>query len=146
MALEIKIIQHQSDDYKEMVNLRQEILRTPLKLQFSQEELAAENNQIHIGAYDENVLLGCLVLVKKDSKTLKMRQVAVANENQGNGIGSRLVSFSELWAVENKFCRIELHARETAVKFYEDLSYLKIDEPFMEVGIKHYKMFKDWCG
>lgn len=146
MELSYKIIEHGSADFEAEVDLRDRVLRQPLGLSFTDEELAAEHDQIHIGAYSGDDLVGCLILVEINDSTLKMRQVAVEPELQGQGIGQKMVSYSEYYAIENGYCRIEMHARETAVSFYEDLGYEVISDEFIEVGIPHYKLEKDWCS
>ena len=57
-----------------------------------------------------------------------MRQVAVVGDLQGQGIGTALVKRSEAMARELGFRRMILHARETAVAFYEKLGYTKVGE------------------
>lgn len=37
---------------------------------------------------------------------------------------------------------MSLHARDTAVPFYNKLNYLQVGEPFIEVGITHFEMYK----
>ena len=71
-----------------------------------------------------------------------MRQVAVAENRQKQGIGQRLVAYSETWAQRNAFEKMTLHARETAVPFYLKLGYTTVGERFFEVGIPHFKMEK----
>jgi predicted GNAT family N-acyltransferase len=39
-----------------------------------------------------------------------------------------------------------LHARDTAVPFYEALGYEAFDDPFVEVAIPHRKMRKALAG
>ena len=71
-----------------------------------------------------------------------MRQVAVASTWQGKGIGSMLVAESEKTASRLGFSLITLHARESAVPFYERLGYGRVGERFEEVTIPHFKMEK----
>lgn len=142
----IQLVQHQSPEYNETVELRRRVLRVPLKMDFTPEELAAEGNQFHVAAFMDGRIVGCLILVPLNNKTLKMRQVAVDHTVQGQGIGTRLVSYSEELAIKKGFCCIELHARVTAMKFYTDLAYHTIGDEFQEVGIPHYKMEKNWCA
>ncbi|TNE79103.1 MAG: GNAT family N-acetyltransferase [Bacteroidetes bacterium] len=144
--LRIEIIPHGSEQYEASVALRDKVLRQPLGLQFSEEELAKESDQIHVIASVDDALIGVLVLVPIGPKTYKMRQVAVAPEWQGKGIGTRLVSFSEEYAIRKGVCCIELHARKEAVQFYLDLAYTKLGDEFVEVGIPHFKMEKNWCA
>lgn len=146
MELEYKIIKHNTPEYEAEIDLRDRVLRQPLGLVFTDEQLAEEADQIHMGAYFEGNLVGCLVYIILNENTLKMRQVAVEPEMQGQGIGQKLVSYAEYYAIENGFCRIELHARDTATSFYTDLGYDIEGDGFEEVGIPHHKMVKDWCA
>jgi len=58
----LKIIDHGSKEYLQMVNLRNEILRKPLGLTFTKEELEIEKNEILIAAFEEEKMLGCCML------------------------------------------------------------------------------------
>lgn len=139
----IKIIEHNSKEYEEEVNLRHKILREPLGLKFWDDELAAEKSQYHLCAFDEsNKLIGCLLLNPVSETKIKMRQAAVEESMQGKGIGKALVLQSEKFAVSLGYTEIILHARATAVPFYFKLGYKVIGDVFFEVTIPHYKMSK----
>jgi len=126
-----------------MVNLRYEILRKPLGLQFSQEELDAEKEEILVGAFEDDKILGCCMLVKSDDKTCRLRQMAVINKLQGKGIGKALMVFAENLARDRGFRKLTMHARKPAIGFYEHLGYRVVGEEFQEVTISHYVMEKD---
>ena len=140
--MEIRLIKHYGKDYWKCVRLRDKILREPINLMFSEEELFLENEQIHVGCFESEIAVGCFSLVIVDSKTLKMRQVCVDNNAQGKGVGNQMMKFAENWATENKYTMIECNARETAVAFYHKHGYQKHGEAFMEVDLPHYKMKK----
>lgn len=140
-------IEFASPEYDLAVRLRTDVLRKPIGLEFTVEQLAAEWSDVHLACFDARQnMVGCLILTKKDSKTVKMRQVAVAENCQGLGVGRRLVEFSETWAVRNGFEKMELNARETAIPFYRKLNYPTVGERFEEVGIPHFKMEKHLVG
>jgi ribosomal protein S18 acetylase RimI-like enzyme len=140
----IDIVEWGTPEYDALIHLRTEILRIPLGLEFSEEEIEAEWDQIHIAAYDDAyTLLGCLVLKKEKDSIMKMRQVAVFEAYQSRGIGKLLVSFSEEYCKRHQIDALELHARDTAIPFYEKLNYQKIGKEFHEVGILHAKMKKN---
>ncbi len=141
--MELKFVQHNSPDYKKAVNCRHEVLREPLNLAFSQEELAAESDQKHLVAIDGDAVLGCASLAPMDDGQLKMRQVAVQPQLQGWGIGSSLVKYAEDWARHSGFRKMILHARDRSMPFYEKLGYKAVGEGFTEIGIPHHKMVKD---
>lgn len=144
--LVIRLVEFQSPEYQATVVLRDKVLRQPLGLSFSQEELDAEGNQFHVAALIDEQIVGCMSLLPIDNKHLKMRQVAVDEGQRGQGIGTRLVSYAEEFAIKKGFCCIELHARKDSKQFYDELAYSTISDEFTEVGIPHYKMEKNWCS
>jgi N-acetylglutamate synthase-like GNAT family acetyltransferase len=83
----IKILDHGSKDYQKMVEMRYNILRKPLGITFSPEELAREKEDILIGCFEEDKLEGCCLLTKTNPTTVKLRQMAVTSGLQGKGIG-----------------------------------------------------------
>lgn len=132
--------------YVESVGLRHEVLRAPLNLRFTREQLEAEWDQWHLGLLDgRDRLLACLILVPHGEE-IKMRQVAVSPPLQGRGLGKRLVVCSEALAVAHGFRTMILHARETAVPFYQAMGYQSDSERFEEVGIPHFRMKKVLAG
>lgn len=141
-ALDIRLITHNTPEYQDAVALRHRILRAPLGLSFTPEQLAAEADAWHFGAYLDHRLVGCLLLKPLASAELHMRQVAVDATLQGQGIGRRLVIEAETYARQHGFHAIRLHARENAVPFYQRLDYSLEGEPFMEIGLKHWRMQK----
>jgi predicted GNAT family N-acyltransferase len=135
-------IQHGSPEYWATVALRDSVLRKPLGLRFSDEELKAEEGSRHIACYRGDSLVGCLVLRPIAGGGIQMRQVAVVPELQGQGTGRAMVEYSEALACSMGHRRMVLHARETAVPFYEKLGYAKVGERFVEVTIPHWAMEK----
>jgi len=133
---------HGSPEYWATVDLRDSILRRPLGLQFSAEELDAEKDSHHVVCYRGDRLVGCLVLRPLESGDVRMRQVAVVPELQRQGIGKALITYSEALARQNGYRRMILHARDTAVGLYEKLGYSRLGDQFEEVTIPHWKMEK----
>jgi predicted GNAT family N-acyltransferase len=143
MNLQIFQIEFGTPEYDEAVQLRYQVLRAPLGLEYLPEQLAAEYDQIHLAAYDmQGTLLAYLNLTPADTSTVKMRQVAVSPAYQGRGIGTLLVAESEQVALKLQFTLMSLHAREPAVPFYERLGYKRVGERFEEVTVPHFKMEK----
>ena len=141
--LQIYFIEFATPEYDEMVRLRYDVLRAPLGLSFTVEQLEKEYSDILLGAYDDrNFLVGCLILTHLNADVLKMRQVAVASDKQGTGVGKILVQASENYASAKNYLKIELNARSNAVPFYLKMGYTTVGEIFSEVGIEHRKMVK----
>jgi predicted GNAT family N-acyltransferase len=138
----LKIIDHGSKEYQQMVDLRNDILRKPLGLTFNKEDLDREKEDILIGAFDDEKILACCLLTKMDSSTCKLRQMAVQNSQQGKGIGATMMNFAENVARDRGFRIMAMHARKTASGFYEKLGYKVASDEFEEVTIPHYVMQK----
>lgn len=139
----LKIIDHGSTEYQQMVKLRDDILRKPLGLGFTQDELEKEKSNIHIVAYEDERMLGCCMLVEEEPQTVRLRQMAVMNDLQGKGIGKALMQFAENIARDRGYKRITMHARKNALGFYEKMGYRKIGTEFHEITIPHYVMEKE---
>ncbi|MEO5943812.1 MAG: GNAT family N-acetyltransferase [Ferruginibacter sp.] len=138
----LKQIDHGTKEYQQMVKLRMQILRQPLGLTFSKEELEKEKDNILIAAFDEDEMLGCCMLTKVDDKTLQLRQMAVNNNLQGKGIGASIMSFAENISRDRGYKKLLMHARDTAIGFYEKFGYKVVGNQFTEVNIPHHVMEK----
>lgn len=138
----MRIIEYGSCDYQEMVKLRDRILRQPLGLTFSPEYLQQEINDVLIGCFDNDRILGCCILTPVDDTTVQLRQMAVDDSLQGKGTGSRILAFAEEQARNNGFSELMMHARKVAAPFYNKNGYAVRGNEFEEVGIAHYEMFK----
>ena len=126
-----------------MVKLRDDVLRKPLGLYFTEDELESEKQNLLMGAYEDEQMLGCCMLVEEEPQTVRLRQMAVLNDLQGKGIGKALMQFAENLARDRGYRRNTMHARKNAIGFYEKMGYKKIGEEFEEITIPHYVMEKE---
>lgn len=138
----LKIIDHGSPEYREMVRLREDILRRPLGLTLESDELETEGPHVHIGAFEEDSLLGCCMLVREDDRTVRLRQMAVSDKLQRKGVGKALMNFAENIARDQGYKKMMMHARSHAVGFYEKMGYQVTSPAFTEVSIPHVVMEK----
>jgi GNAT superfamily N-acetyltransferase len=138
----LKIIDHGSPEYRQMVKLRDDILRKPLGLGFTPEELEKEKENMLIAAFEDERILGCCMLVEERPDTVRLRQMAVLNDLQGKGIGRALMNFAENIARDRGYKIISMHARKNVVGFYERMDYRVIGAEFIEITIPHYLMEK----
>ncbi len=139
----LKIIDHGSPEYWQMVKLRNDLLRRPLGLDFNDQELASETDNMLIGAFEDEEILGCCMLVEENPKIVRLRQMAVLNDLQGKGIGRALMSFAENIARDRGYKILSMHARKNALGFYEKMGYKIASDEFKEVTIPHYVMEKE---
>lgn len=138
----LKIIDHNSPEYRQMVELRRQILRKPLGLDFTNEELNDEKDNILIGSFEEDEMLGCCMLLQVAPDTVQLRQMAVKPGLQGKGIGRVLMQFAENIARDRGNKKMIMHARKSAEGFYEKLGYRIMGDEFKEVTIPHHEMVK----
>ena len=135
-------IEWQSELYQHEIELRNRLLRAPLGLIFSEEDLKAESSQLHFGILEGQSLIACAVIVPLSASDAKLRQMAVETSHQGRGIGTKLIRDIESALARRQYRLIELNARDVAVAFYEKLGYRKQGSSFIEVTIPHWKMTK----
>lgn len=140
--MSIKIIDYNSIEYQEMISLRMEILRKPLGLTFTPETLENEKDDILIGAFDDEKITACCILSKIDTTIIQLRQMAVHPKMERNGLGASILAFAENMARDAGFRILIMHARKTAVGFYEKQGYSIQGDEFLEVSIPHYEMRK----
>jgi predicted GNAT family N-acyltransferase len=139
----LKIIDHGTKEYQQMVKLRDDMLRKPLGLSFSPKELEEEKDNLLIGAFEDGNILGCAMLVEEKPHVVKLRQMAVLNYVQGKGIGRALMQFAENLARDHGYKILTMHARKNAVGFYEKMGYKVKGDEFVEVSIPHFEMQKE---
>lgn len=141
-ACVVREVKHGSATFARVVALRQAVLRTPLGLQYSAADLAAEHDQFHLALFDDETPLASVILQWQQDAQAKMRQMAVDPAYQGMGLGAQLVKALEAEAARRRVRRIVLHARASALGFYERLGYTCVGDAFEEVGLPHRRMEK----
>ena len=139
----LREIDYGTKEYQQMLDLRYQVLRKPLGLEFTAEELERAKNDTMLGCFDEEDLEGCCMFTDKGNGVAKLRQMAVRNGSQGTGIGRMLMIFAETVARDKGFKKLVMHARKSAIGFYEKLGSKIQGDEFLELTIPHYVMEKD---
>jgi predicted GNAT family N-acyltransferase len=146
-------------EYALTVALRHTLLRAPLGLHFAKEALDAEKDSVHLAGFDPSgTVRACLVLRPSvtpswiqaappeailDTPAFHMRQVAVRQDLQGQGLGRELMDYAHAWVLDMSPVRqVYLHARSQVVGFYEATGYKIYGEAFWEVGLEHRAMHR----
>ena len=136
-------IDYGSPEYGLECDLRDRILRSPLGLTLSAQDLAHEDQALHFGLFTEAGLIACVVAVAISPTTVKLRQMAVEPAYQGQGWGKVLLEQVEAVLRQRAVTRVVLHARRTAVGFYQRLGYQIEGPEFLEVTLPHRCMSKN---
>lgn len=140
----LTVVRIERDDphYAAERRLRYEMLRRPLDMPLGSEENPREADAWHWVALDSaNRVVGCVLWLPGEGRSGRLIQMAVSPEVQKSGIGRLLVMALED-GVRATADEVTLHARDTAIGFYQRLGYSTYGEPFTEVGIAHAHMHK----
>ncbi|MEX0741116.1 MAG: GNAT family N-acetyltransferase [Pseudohongiella sp.] len=133
----------ESEAYERAWQLRQTVLREPLGLTLEPGERASEAEQRHFGLFTDDLeLAGCISVVPMPDGTAKLRQMSVNPRMQGIGLGRTLLANVEILLAAQGFHRLYMHARNSAIGFYQKLGYQTEGDPFVEVTIPHIRMSK----
>lgn len=140
--VEFKRIDLNSIDYLVEKQLREDMLRKPLGMILSHEDLLYDHLFTHAGAFVQGHLVGCLIWRNINEGCVQIKQVCVHSSYQGRQIGSSLMKYAEQEIRKVGMQEIMLHARCNAWSFYQRLGYSFTSDEFKEVGIIHREMRK----
>ena len=143
----MNIIEPESpEEFRKYYNLRYEILRKPWGQPIGSERDEKEVTSIHRMIIDdktgEALAVGRLQFNSKDEA--QIRYMAVADDSQGKGLGSQIISALEDVAQGKDIQRIILSARENALQFYKNNGYEIVKKTHLLFGeIQHWLMEKE---
>lgn len=140
--MEFVEIPYGSDDYQAALDLRNAILRLPLGRSVYDEDLERERNEWHFGLKEGGTLVACVTTRPESQSRVRLRQMAVTADQQGTGLGRRLIEEVERVLPQRGISEVYLHARVEAEGFYARLGYERQGEEFVELGIRHVEMKK----
>lgn len=131
-----------SDTYRDALRLREAVLRKPLGLAMSEEELADDKLRRHFCAVAKGAVIGSVSFKPLGPHTLQLKQMAVAEDRRHETVGARLLAFAEAWARRERYGLIILNARVGAEGFYARHGYALEGEIFDENTLPHIRMTK----
>lgn len=140
--MDIREIAYASAEYELEKQLRHAVMRAPLGMTLSDEDVSGEDSQLHFAAFDGETLVGCVLFKLLDDGQAKLRQMAVANHMHGQGIGLALVTHAEAELRQRGITHIVTDARIEAHGFYARMGYKVEGEPYEVLGIPSIMMVK----
>lgn len=141
--MQVQFIQTNTKEYNDMVNLRMKVLLDPIGIPHFYINPEKEKDDILLGAFENDVLVGCCILSHVNKETVQLRQMAVDHPLQKTGVGRTIVKFAEVVAKEKGYRTLMMHARDTVMDFYKKNGYTISGQQFFEVGIGHHRMEKN---
>jgi len=143
----VKIIEPTtSEEFNKYYNLRYEILRKPWGQPPGSERDEEEETSIHRMIIDNQTgnALSVGRLQFNSTHEAQIRYMAVANDVQGKGLGSQIISSLEDVARGKGSKQIILSARENALQFYKNNGYKIVKKTHLLFGeIQHWLMEKE---
>ena len=143
MNIHFKSFNNTSPLYEKSLILRNRVLIEAVGRHENCRDFDFPDKDIYISAYDGDTLIGKAIITPLNKDTVQMRQMAVDESYQGKGIGRAIVLEFEHVVMELGYTTIILHARETALPFYEKLGYERCSDVFYEIELAHYEMRKN---
>lgn len=140
--MEIIKVKYSDNRYKDVLAIRQLILRDPLGMVYSADELERDKIMSYFAYIDGGEVLGTVGLEKLSPQKVQLRQMAVHDKLQGQGVGRKLVQALEIYSKANGFKEVHLDARYPARGFYAKLGYEEYGEIYDKIGLKHIDMKK----
>ena len=135
-----------SEEFKKYYNLRYEVLRKPWLQPKGSERDDGDETSLHRMIIDnpngKAVAVGRLQF--NTIEEAQIRYMAVSDDYQGMGYGSKIVKTLNNIAREKGSRKIILQSRENAVKFYEKNGYKIIEKSYLLFDeIQHWLMEKE---
>ena len=133
-----------NNDFNDYYYFRWFYLRKPLKQKIGTEKDEFEEQSIHRMIKNKK---GNIIAVGRlhqiDSSKSQVRYFAVGQHYRRIGLGTFLMNHLEKIAIKQKYQKIVLNARESAIPFYKNLGYSIDKKTNLLFGkIQHYKMKK----
>ncbi|UCD69425.1 MAG: GNAT family N-acetyltransferase [Betaproteobacteria bacterium] len=138
----VQELQFGSEQYRSARQLRESVLRRPLGLPLSEDDLRGEAGQLHFAMLADQELVACVTALPLSVTEARIRQTAVAPAYQRQGVASHMMRKVEAILAARGYTSLSLHARISAIGFYRKLGYAAVGKQFIEVTVPHQKMVK----
>lgn len=104
----------------------------------------ADAAAVHFALRSDGTVMGTARLIEEDGGWWRVGRVAVLPAARGRGGGRRLMETAVAFARARGARGIVLDAQVPVIPFYERLGFVAEGEPFMEAGIPHRRMSRQW--
>lgn len=144
--LKIKKIQNKKD-FEQYLQLRCQVFvgeqDVDPDIEYDDYDTLERDDVVFVGAFINNEIVGGLRFVIEESM-IKVGRVVVNRDYRSKNIGKRLMDYVDVYAVNNGIKVAKLGAQLTAVGFYEKCGYSTYGDKFIDAGIDHIMMKKEY--
>jgi predicted GNAT family N-acyltransferase len=123
--------------------LRYKVFMEEQKIHIDEEFDGSDAVAVSFLLFFDTTPIGTIRYIKEQNGTYHPGRIAILKAYRGKGYGKALVQWFDQYVLGlEKTASIELHAQQYLLKFYHDLGYRQVGEPFMEANIPHVRMRK----
>ena len=139
----MKRIEYGTEEYERSIDIRNHAFRIPWGLDIRDEDLTGDADMDMYGGYLDDNMIATVFLTEDDSKTARVKSVAILEEYRIKGLGRYLMNFIEDLARRRGYEKVHLMGRVSVEGFYHKLGYKTLSQPFDYNTIPHIDMEKD---
>lgn len=136
--IECTTLNHLIDHY----HIRKLVFIDEQKVSYEDEYDLAEKTKTPFVVYDNDIPIGA-ARINFLSEYAKIERVCILKEYRTQGIGKQLMEYLFAYCKSRGYNQIVISAQVQAMKFYENLGFIKYGDLFLEANIPHYKMKKN---
>ncbi|MBM7647514.1 putative GNAT family N-acyltransferase [Bacillus ectoiniformans] len=144
MPLEVKIVQNQQE-LNDAFTVRKKVFveeqQVPLELEIDEHE----DSSAHFTLYDGEMPCGA-GRFREVEGVGKAERICILPEYRGTGAGRQMMEAIESYAKSHSLPAVKLNAQTQAIPFYERIGYEIISDEFLDAGIPHKTMKKQWSN
>lgn len=102
-----------------------------------------EDGAIHFVGYEDGVPIAASRLRWVDHMG-KLERICILKEHRRKSYGTKIIQAMEDEVLKRGYSKTKLHAQTQAVEFYERLGYKVVSDEFLDAGIPHVAMTKQF--
>ena len=128
------------------VDIRQIVFREEQNVPYHEDEIYEEQLQSKTYLiYLKDKVIGTIRYREIEERTFKIERFAILKDFRNKGYGKQIIEyFSNMIAYSYNPCLVTLNAQEQTIHFYEKCGFIGEGELFLEAGIKHLRMNKEY--
>ena len=128
------------------VNIRQIVFREEQNVPYHEDEIYEEQLESKTYLiYIKDKPIGTIRYREIGERVFKIERFAILKEYRNRGFGKQTFCyFSNMIAAKYNPCLVTLNAQEQTIQFYEKCGFIGEGDLFLEAGIKHLKMSKQY--
>ncbi len=130
-------------EWEQYYDLRYRVLRQPWNQPRGSERNEGDESGVHFALFENDKIVAIARLDLNSENIGQVRFMAVESTIQRKGFGKQVMLAIESYCKTHNISEMILHARETAIPFYESLNYQIVEKSHLLFNeIQHFLMHK----